>query len=146
MCRSLRAEVFQSVQLREDGKGGGTEELTSVPSRRRTSVLEVSQGPSSAGFQSAFEFRCIHHLRGSSRLPYYALWVVDVLYGEVHTDAFGGDLELLGRVAVRHEAEHHEEAHDRLQGQFLEGCDVDCLAVVTEPVAVWRALDKHDHN
>lgn len=61
--------------------------------------------------------------------------VIDVLGGEIASQALGGDFELAGSVAVGEEAEGHAQIEDSWKLDFFERGDVNCLAVVPEPIA-----------
>lgn len=53
---------------------------------------------------------------------------------EGHTEALGGDFELLASIAKGHEAKNAEEQTDGLRGHRLDGSDIDGLGVVSQPV------------
>jgi len=66
-----------------------------------------------------------------------------VLFRPVAAQPVAGNLELLGAVAKRHEAQHPEQDADGLGRHHLDGADVDGLGVVPQPVAKVDALHVH---
>lgn len=67
--------------------------------------------------------------------------LTDVLRRQVDAQALLRDLELARRVAVREEAERHDEVQDRLLRELGQAGDVHGLGVVPEPVSEVDALD-----
>lgn len=71
------------------------------------------------------------------------LWVVDVVFRAVATEALGSDLELAGAIAKGEEAEDAEEEADGLSRDRLDGANINSLGVVTQPVAEVGSGDGH---
>lgn len=70
-----------------------------------------------------------------------------MLNGEIASEALLGDFKLSRDVSVREEAESHDDIQDGLQIDFAETGDINCLTVVTQPVAkVHLPLARRGHQ
>ena len=67
------------------------------------------------------------------QVPSTYLWSID-------SKAFVSDLEFRSSVAERHEGQHPDKNADGTSRNALEGADIDCLTVITEPVTKVDAL------
>lgn len=71
-------------------------------------------------------------------------WVLtNVVLRTVTAETIGGDLKFFGSVAERQETENGEQKSNGFSGNSLHCSNVDCLGVITKPVAEIDAGDSH---